>query len=500
MKEMRSFTDLDYSKGKLISAIDAHPKKMDIVAISTCEPGSIDDKITTSGLVRTRYIILWKFSEQMRPHRILSAPFDCPVFKFNPTSPNIIVAGCDAGKVVMWNTDTESPQEADSLDDDMLPITPIAISFPDLSHKRMVADISWLPPHIQINARGHLLTKEYLTSDTHQFFTISGDGQIIFWDIRFKDIMQGKLPHIAKVKSLKQAQHQIEWRPLFKIKPKRLSGTGELSLCKSVIPIRHEGPKSVILCGSEEGEVLKVDWSPKLESDASGNKQEADFASPEYVQWMKRDHNRPSVGLSQNKTFPNFVLSISDWNFHIWKTDSISTSPLFTSPYTSCHITGGEWSPTRPAVLFISKCNGDVDVWDFIESCYSPCTTFSLIPNRIISMRFLERVEKDSQFLALGDNIGTLHIFDIPRNLVRAYPQEYDTMFNFLERCSKCKTFEIPNSAEKDDTEKGGIENGNATDQCIQNNDIAITTDPNRGLSKEEEASYLELQSKFLNL
>ena len=204
MKEIKSFTDLDYSKGKLISAIDAHPKRSDVVAVSTCEPGSIDDKITTSGFVKTGYIILWKFSEQMHPHQILVAPFDCPVFKFNPTSPNIVVAGCDEGKVVMWDTTTKmEPLQTDSssctsssstiqrddiiIDDEMLPITPpVAISFPDISHKRTVADIAWLPPNIQINARGHLLSKEYLTSNTHQFFTISGDGQIIFWDIRFK--------------------------------------------------------------------------------------------------------------------------------------------------------------------------------------------------------------------------------------------------------------------------------------------------------------------------
>ena len=69
-------------------------------------------------------------------------------------------------------------------------------------------DIAWLPCHVQINAKGQLLAKQYLTSETHQFFTISGDGYVLFWDIRFEDIMMGKIPHIAKVKGMKQPQHQ----------------------------------------------------------------------------------------------------------------------------------------------------------------------------------------------------------------------------------------------------------------------------------------------------
>ncbi len=513
MNEVRNFTDLDYSKGKIVSSIDAHPTNKDILATSICEPGSIDDKILTSGSAKTGFLILWKFRQQMHPYRLLKAPFDCPIFKFNPTSPNYIVAGGDGGQVVMWDTQHRSSissEEGDGIEDENVPLNPIAISFPDHSHRRgMVADMCWLPPHTQINARGHLLSDKYLTDGiSNQFFTISGDGQIIFWDVRFEDIMMGKLPHIAKVKGAKQSHNQNDdknsefvtnrWAPLFKIKPKRLSGTGELSLCKTLIPTKTvdktECSESHIICASEEGEVLQVDWSPAVDSDGSGKEQEADFASPEYVQWMKKDHNRPCVGLSQNPFFESYVLSVSDWNFHIWKTDSESTHPVFTSPYASCHITGGQWSPTRSAVLFISKCNGSVDVWDFTDSCYSPSRSFSLIPNPITTIHFLESSGKDEQYLAIGDNIGSLHVFDVPKNLVKSYPKENNVMSTFLHRASTFSNESVSKGNNKQSSNEKPVE---ATDEQAPEAD-SIPPVQSKGLSQDEDSFYLDLERKFL--
>lgn len=516
INEIGNFTDLDYSKGKILSSIDAHPTDKDILAVSICEPGSVDDKFLTSGSAKTGFLILWKFRQQMHPHRILKAPFDCPIFKFNPTSPNIIVAGGVGGQVVMWNIQHQyngSSGEQEGIEDEKVPLNPIAMSFPDHSHRRgMVADLCWLPSHTQINARGHLLADRYLTDNiSNQFFTISGDGQIIFWDIRFEDIIMGKLPHIAKVKGTKQSHHHVEdnssefvtnrWAPLFKIKPKRLSGTGELSLCKTLIPKKRDDKigcsESHIICTSEEGEVLQVDWSPALESNGSGKEQEADFASPEYVQWMKKDHNRPCVGLSQNPVFQSYVLSVSDWNFHIWRTDSESMHPVFTSPYTSCHITCGQWSPTRSAVLFISKSNGSVDVWDFTDSCYSPSSSFSLIPNPITTMHFLESSGKDEQYLAIGDSIGSLHVFDVPKNLVKLYPKENDAMSAFLHRAS---TFSKESELEGDNRSKSNGKSLETPGELLPDTNFIPNPDQcKKGLSQDEDSFYLDLEREFLD-
>lgn len=534
VKEVRNFTDLDYSKGKVINCIDVHPTSPDIIAISTYEPGNIDDKIPKFGSSKAAYILLWQFSLQMHPMAILKAPIDCTVVRFNPSAPNILAGGLSNGQVGLWDLEKDQKSSNLELDDSSLPgdsygkklLIPVALSYPEHSHKRTVSDLAWLPAHIQINARGRLLPREHLTNISNQFFTVSGDGQVVFWDIRFRDIMAGNLPFIAKVKISKQVKSSssieglskefpsTKWTPLFRIKPKRLEGTGELSFCKALQFVSDES-NTRIICSSEEGELLSVDWSPKASNDGGegGDKDVGrDFASQEYVQWMRKDHMRPCVGLSRSKFFPNFLISVSDWNFHIWQTDSSSDLPIFSSPYSSCHITSGQWSPTRPAVVFISKSNGSVDVWDFTESCYFPSSTLSIIPNQIASMTFISESEQ-SQLLAVGDVLGSLHIFELPRNLVKPFPREKESMHSFLLREGRCNPLFIEQTKKKEEnvssallstgketksanqgSEEGRVDMSSMNDTETKTNEMEECC----ALTDEEEAVYNQLEQEFL--
>lgn len=496
MKEISNYTDLDYSKGMYIHSIDTHPSE-DIIAISVCEPDPAQDH--DSGYsCKSSFIILWDLNLQMHPRTLLKAPFDCPIFRFNPSSPNIIVGGGAGGQVVMWDTtDTTSHDEHE---EEPFTLEPTVTSIPDHSHKQMIADISWLPPHLQINAKGLLLSREHITETSNQFLTISGDGSILFWDIRYKDILMGKLPYIAKVKGDKKSLHALNrWTPLFRIKPKRLIGTGELSFCKSFIPSSTEGDardisSTVVVCASEEGEILQVDWSPAApEENLKSSDKEADFSPDEYVQWMMKDHHRPCVALSQNCKFSNFVLSASDWNFRIWKVGSKSASLVFTSSNASCQITDCVWSPSRPSVLFIAKCNGYVDIWNFADSCYAPSYSYSLIPNRINSIQILEKDAGELQYLAVGDNIGTLHVFEVPQNLVKPFAKEDNFILNLFEKVSSSSSSSSKNQQENNKT-KSESENDDVHVESYND----IKPNKNAGLSEDEEALFMKLQNDFL--
>lgn len=92
----------------------------------------------------------------------------------------------------------------------------------------------------QINVHGQILPNEYLSEETNQFITVSGNV-ILFWDIRYEDIFMGKHLYITKQNVIKKntdpsnSDNEFKttsWAPLFKIKVKRLEGTGELSFCK----------------------------------------------------------------------------------------------------------------------------------------------------------------------------------------------------------------------------------------------------------------------------
>lgn len=110
--------------------------------------------------------------------------------------------------------------------------------------------------------------------------------------------------------------------------------------------------------------------------------------------------------------------------------------PLFTSPLSNTYLTAGTWSPTRPAVLIVSCADGTIQAWDFTDSCSRPSLELHATHARVTTIEFLNSAASTSriQLLALGDETGTLHVFEVPRNLTRPIPKEEQTMMAFFER------------------------------------------------------------------
>ena len=88
------------------------------------------------------------------------------------------------------------------------PVEALAVSQIDFSHRGMVADMAWLPPTTQVNIRGQLLGEEHLDGKSYQFLTLSGDGSCLVWDLRYADIAEGHLPHIAKPRHVQTDKNQ----------------------------------------------------------------------------------------------------------------------------------------------------------------------------------------------------------------------------------------------------------------------------------------------------
>ncbi len=429
-KILGNYKDIEYSKGKTVQCLDVHPTQKDIVATSLCHSGPMAEFVPVLNTSTAGYVTIWQHG-QTRPRCLLKAPLDCTVFRFNPKQPHLVVGGCRNGTILLWDMSSNEQLELDppvdysqergGNDEARKVILPKALSLPEHSHKQMVADLCWLPANVQINNQGKQLDDAHLSETTSQFVSVSGDGQILFWDVRFMEIMEGKLSHIAKVK-VRQMEFDkdfpvMKWVPLFKIKPKRLKGSGELSFSKIAFP---GNKSSEIICSSEEGDLVSINWSPGGED---RNEKEHEFASPDYVEWMSRDHVRPTISISLSPFFP-FALTVSDWNFHIWYIGDGDSErePVYTSP-TINRITEGKWSPTRPGVVLIAKNDGSIEVWDFVANgCHTPHITIPLLPNGITSMCFTSCPQNN--IIALGEKKGSLYLCELPRHLVHPYPNE----------------------------------------------------------------------------
>jgi len=125
---------------------------------------------------------------------------------------------------------------------------------------------------------------------------------------------------------------------------------------------------------------------------------------------------------------------MGDWSFRIWKADS--QRPVYTSSSSSSYLSCVRWSISRPAVLLIGKIDGTLDIWDFTDTSHKPSMTLVCGPSRITSMEFLKASLNTGkqQLLAVGDETGNLHIFDLPRSLSKPLSNERVAMKQFLDR------------------------------------------------------------------
>jgi dynein intermediate chain 3, axonemal len=79
--------------------------------------------------------------------------------------------------------------------------------------------------------------------------------------------------------------------------------------------------------------------------------------------------------LERSPFFEDLLMTVHDFNFCIWKTNLDNfEEPIFRSANTinQAHNTYGAFSPSRPGVIFISKTDGNIDIWDFLDQSNKP--------------------------------------------------------------------------------------------------------------------------------
>lgn len=306
LKELRTFTDLRFSKNNVLSAIDWLPQSRTTLAVSVIRDLGFDARVAVAGQVERAYILLWSFEDLIHPQLKLRAPKEVMCFRFCETRPAVVAAGLLNGQVALWDTTASmellrqrrqkghSHQRNGAAEDlgdgELPPLEPIAVSHIEASHKRMVSDLIWLPWNTQVNSRGQLVDKENLTPGvSHQFVTVAGDGHLLIWDTRYEGIVNGEFPFLARPKGMKEVHGDREkdsenkeatpWLPLFKIQLKRIDGVGELTLCRvclAGLPLAPggDGSRSGFFCATEEGDIVFADWRAKQCQGASNDDDE----------------------------------------------------------------------------------------------------------------------------------------------------------------------------------------------------------------------------------
>ncbi|XP_071799358.1 dynein axonemal intermediate chain 3-like isoform X2 [Asterias amurensis] len=495
LKEYQSFTDLQFSKDKAITCIEWHPSIKGIVAVACSERMTFDDRVDNASriIMSPSLILLWSFTDPIHPQILLEAPDDIISFKFCPTDPNIIAGGCINGQVVMWDISKHSDRlrsnqrgkqtkknsmmklhygrgrDQPGFEDENVDKTPVirycAVSGIEHSHKTAIADLQWVPDHMEITRMGIIV--ENKTQTCSQILTGSTDGYIGIWDTKPP---KGHTPSVEEARqkdnplsvSTMFKHLDLTWKPTLKFPVSKIEGTGEYGVMRISIQERQgdrgaleksgkgsdtniggigmggsmrtgsakdkkplEGATSKFFVGTESGELVYADW--KLEKDVDSGK-----LQPPKPQFAKLYHDWRINTLQRSPFYKDLILTVGGWNFTLWK-EGVEGGPIIHSATAPKKLTAGYWSPTRPAVFFIGCADGNIDIWDLLDKTHEPSQTQNVSASSITQI-YPWVVNSKQQLLAVSDSVGTLHILEVPWTLRHATSAELPSMSSYIDR------------------------------------------------------------------
>ncbi|KAJ0065443.1 hypothetical protein NL108_010717, partial [Boleophthalmus pectinirostris] len=443
----QTFTDQKYIKDKKISCINWHPAIYGVLAVSTTK--SAEKKFQKP--VTPSFILFYSFADPCTPQLLLKCPNDVLVFEFSPSDPNIIVGGCANGQLVLWDisayvTHLQGIQpggrkesvntKAFGLDDskeNMMSVQHCAMSALKKRYKGPITDVQWLPTTFEVTKAGLPIENKY--NMAVQIVTCSPDSSILFWDIRVATLpaqsvtdKKQKVDQTSPYSAPQTFKHlDRTWTPLF-----RTQNTGKILHCfcfsvadededesSKVIPdyseLRIPSAKALtalkdvntkLYVGTEDGEIVYTDW--KMEKDDSGRPQ-----SGKPLHCLSIHHWLVNT-VQRSPFFRDIILTIGGWNFAIWK-EGVMDMPIFESACSEQLYTVGCWSLSRPAVFFLGRDDGSIELWNLLEQTSEPTQILAHVINAKISCIKPWKASSKQHFLAVCDDLGMIRVFEIPR-------------------------------------------------------------------------------------
>ncbi|XP_026201778.1 WD repeat-containing protein 63 isoform X2 [Anabas testudineus] len=465
----QAFTDQKYAKDKNISSINWHPTIYGVIAVALTEKKVEQLNESTTFDVKTSFIVFYSFSDPSNPQLLLECPDDIFTFEFCPSDPNIIVGGCMNGQVVLWDvsahiTHLQGIQSSGKKDPDTFDIadnkekkTPIvrycAVSALESSHKAHITDVKWLPPMFEVTRTG--LPVENKNNISVQVVTCSPDCSMLFWDVRVPKLSIQSAPD-GKQNVAQMTPYTIPdkfkhldrtWKPLFRVSLPKINTSGEYAPLKfnidyytcdgkadrstektdeneessEVIPDYSQlsvhsartltalvDVNTKLYIGTEDGEIVYTDW--KMVKDDSGRMQSSKPLHCSNIHhWLVNTVQRSPF-------FKDIILTTGGWNFAIWK-EGVMDGPIIVSQSYEQACTVGCWSPSRPAVFFIGKEDGSIEVWNLLEKSNEPVQVHAHATNARITSITPWIASPKQHFLAVTDYVGMVRVFEIPKKL-----------------------------------------------------------------------------------
>ncbi|XP_049910914.1 dynein axonemal intermediate chain 3 isoform X2 [Epinephelus moara] len=455
----QAFTDQKYTKDKKISSVSWHPAIYGLIAVAlTKKEEKLLNESSTSA-VQNSLILFYSFSDPSNPQLLLECPGDIFAFEFCPSDPNIIVGGCVNGQVVLWDISAH------------------------VSHLQGTQPAKKVSVNTDMFVTRMGVPVENKHNISVQIVTCSRDCDIMFWDVRMsrllsqsaserKQSVDQKKPNIVPdtFKHLDQT-----WKPLFRVSLPMIDSSGEYAPRKfslehytgngnntgrttdevnendssEVIPdysrLRVPSAKTLTaledvntkLCiGTQDGKIVYTDW--KMVKDDSGR-----LHSAKPLHCFSIHHWQVNT-VQRSPFFKDIILTTGSWDFAIWK-EGFMDGPIVLSPRCEQECTVGCWSLSRPAVFFIGREDGSIEVWNLLEKTSEPLQVITHITNAKITCIKPWTASPKQHFLAVTDDLGMVRVLEILKslyipsrsetlNMKKYFELEEDRLKHFLEK------------------------------------------------------------------
>lgn len=436
--ERRMYMSLALSKDKSMPAVSWHPSINQWVAVAVTPRLTFSRALARMGRAATHHVLLFttrEFSSQI----VLASPYPISTFAWHPSKPATIAAACTSGHVMLFDmgpafdarhkkrgrrgiaggshsssheaVDPESaaaavrarkigePGSLITTGEGGLVVSPCAVSQPEHGHTRGVVALSWLPADTHVVSRGKALGPSE-DGACHQFITAGGDGRVLVWDERFRELALSR-PGARRTTAQREtgdvvggtpatdlmaaAPSEVPWVPAYGV---GLHGAGSALSFTHVQFDRHVAAKPLYGV-TETGQFVCAEWAPAGHAEGSAEAQGSQGGGGEKkdkergggdkdddggarVLWLSEGTDRPGTCVLRSPFFENVLLDVNEWQFRLWRV-GVQT-PLFVSPSSAAILTSAAWSPTRPSVLFLGRADGTLEVWDFADTTLRPST------------------------------------------------------------------------------------------------------------------------------
>lgn len=188
-------------------------------------------------------------------------------------------------------------------------------------------------------------------------------------------------------------------------------------------------PSHVVQVTTDDGDVMLLRW----EGFDFHKGEVITTELGEILSWGKSVHDGPIVTCVRSPFMQDLILTVGGRVMALWKEELVG-QPLFWK-YCSMGVTCGSWSPHRPCMFHVGRCDGSIEVWDLGRTSDEPVLVQSISGKPLTSLveHNLPLYNKKS-ILGVADFNNSFRLLYFPRDYQTPMPNELQTLQDIVDR------------------------------------------------------------------